>query len=177
MQEGQICTPHLVCILKWKASGIRTVAARTPQRHKHGGMTIRSSIIGSLINPPPSCCIRLISSHHPRPNQHLPTSRPLQPINTQMLPPVSSNVDSKRIPGRAIPPCLLTSSRHNQSTHQICLCLQLPERWIRQERALVHEAEQIGQGMDLVREIALPLRPDEEERRRVDGHEDNKGVV
>src|SRR5271169_4723125 len=103
------------------------------------------------------------SHHHPSWNQHLTASRPLQPINTQMLSPVSPYVYSEGILRRPFSTCLSTNSRNDQFPDQVRFGLWVPERRIRQQRALVHETEQIRQRVDLVREVPFSRWPDEEE--------------
>lgn len=116
----------------------------------------------------------LFSAPHPARNHHLSALRSLQPVDAQMLPPVPPNIYPKRIPRRLSLPILL---RAHQSSHQIRLGLWRPERVVRQQWALVQEAEMVGQRVDAVGKVPLASRPDDEEGKRVDTDKDAQGVV
>ena len=143
----------------------RVPNSRDPYPHRSYA-TSQNKIAHSC--PPPHTYLR-----PPRRHQHLSRPRPLQPIDTQMLHTIPPYVHPKRIP-RDLP---LPRRDAHQARHEVRFRPRLAKRHVARHLALVHEADDIADGADVVREIALRVRPQREERERVDDDEYQQRVV
>ena len=89
-----------------------------------------------------------------------------------MLDPIPAHIHPKRIP-RHLP---LPARDAHQARHEIGLCPWLAERRVAGHPALVHEADDVAHGADVVRQVALRLGPQREKGERVDEDEDQQRV-